>query len=85
MEAVAAAAAGATGEGLDGAVQVRVDGKGLIAGASFGPEIIGLTPEELRGETLAALEDAKGRLGLSPLRHGLISPTSTPVPSRTPS
>ncbi|WP_107766307.1 hypothetical protein [Nocardioides terrigena] len=77
MEAVAAAAAGATGEGLDGAVQVRVDGKGLIAGASFGPEIIGLTPEELRGETLAALEDAKGRLGLSPLRAGDLADLDT--------
>jgi hypothetical protein len=77
MAAVAAAAAGATGEGLDGAVQVRVDGKGLIAGASFGPEIIGLTPEELRGETLAALEDAKGRLGLSPLRAGDLADLDT--------
>lgn len=75
-----AASAGATGEALQGAVQVRVDGKGLVNGATFGPEVTGMTPDELRAETLAALEDAKSRLGLRTLRpEDLASLDARPV------
>jgi hypothetical protein len=65
-ERMAAAEAGASGEALDGAVTVRVDSKGLVQSAEFGPEVVGLSAEELRGETLAALEAAKAGLGLRP-------------------
>jgi len=63
-----AASAGARGESLQGAVEVRVDGKGLVSSATFGPEVMGLSAEELRAETLAALQDAKDNLGLGTLR-----------------
>lgn len=80
MARLDAASAGASGEGLEGAVEVRVDGKGLISGATFGPEVLGLTPEELRAGTLAALEDAKAKLGLGTLRpEDLASLDTTPV------
>lgn len=75
-----AAAGGATGTALDGAVEVRVDRKGLVSGAAFGPEVVGMTPEELRAGTLAALEDAKGELGLGTLRpEDLAALDSRPV------
>ena len=74
---LAAAASGATGEGLDGAVEVRVDSKGLISGATFGPEVVGMSAEELRAGTLAALEDAKERLGLGTLRPEDLSTLDT--------
>ncbi len=68
MARIDAASAGATGEAMQGAVRVRVDAKGLVSGATFGPEVTGMTPDELRTETLAALEDAKANLGLATLR-----------------
>lgn len=65
-ERMAAAEAGATGEAMDGGLTVTVDSRGMVRAADFGPEVVGLTSEELRAETLAALEDAKSRLGLRP-------------------
>ncbi|MBC2932291.1 hypothetical protein [Nocardioides sp. zg-1228] len=55
---------GASGEALDGAVQVRVDSRGMIQSVSFEPGITGLSADELREETLAALQQAKAGLGL---------------------
>ncbi|MDN4175399.1 YbaB/EbfC family nucleoid-associated protein [Nocardioides sp. SOB77] len=63
-ERLAQAAGGATGTALDGAVEVSVDGKSMISGARFGPEVTGLPAEELRQLTLAALGDARDALAL---------------------
>lgn len=63
-ERLARAPGGATGRALDGAVEVRVDGKAMLVEARFGPEVAGSTPEELRELTLTALQEARGTLGL---------------------
>ncbi|GAA5114165.1 hypothetical protein GCM10023339_19410 [Alloalcanivorax gelatiniphagus] len=63
-EQMATRGAGSSGEALDGAVTVRVDSRGMIESASFEPTITGLTSDELREETLAALQQAKAGLGL---------------------
>lgn len=68
QERLAAAAGGASGEALDGAIEVRVDAKGLVDGATFGPDVAHLTADELRAETLAALQAAKDNLGLATMR-----------------
>ena len=64
-ERAAAAAEGGVGESMDGAVSVRVDAKGMIHSAAYEPEVAELTSDELRTETMAALEAAKAQLGLN--------------------
>lgn len=63
-EALAAAASGGSGDALDGAVKVTVDGKGLLASAEFSPDIARSSPEDLRVATLSALEAARAATGL---------------------
>jgi hypothetical protein len=53
---------GATGESLDGGVEVDVDGKGLIAAVRYTGIVSGMTPDQLRDHTLAALRSAQDSL-----------------------
>lgn len=64
-------AAGAKGTALDGAVEVRVDDKAMLVSARFGPEVTGLTPDDLRELTLTALQEARGATGLPPASASL--------------
>ena len=61
--ALAARVPGATGESGDGAVRVTVDRKGLIERVDYASAASGMTPDELRGATFEALDEAKARLG----------------------
>ncbi|WP_028660918.1 hypothetical protein [Nocardioides insulae] len=53
----------AQGEGLEGEIKVRVNGKGMLESAEFGPECAYLSRDQLREETMTAINAARDELG----------------------